>query len=198
VEELAAKVAPDHLARPDIAGVAPPPAPAPCSEEVMAEWMRSEGLPTDLSTESLRAVRGDFGWTLWQYAAHKGRIDMCEFLKSRGLLDMIEEPGEDGATPLHIALLCEHEGTARWLIDNAANVNAITKIGETVFCRACAYMSPRQRRAVKPTSPALSPASCEAPSARRDSDGGSPVPGTASPSRCWSCCPCRTIRTAHT
>jgi len=112
----------------------------------MLEWMYSlrVELPPDLSTESLRVVRDDYYHrTLWDHAAEDGRIDVCEFLKSRGLLDMIEEPSglELGWTPLHRALAEKNENTARWLIDHTANVNAIDPLGCTVFYYACEGMN---------------------------------------------------------
>ena len=81
-----------------VAGEAPPPT-APCSAEVMVEWMEGRGLPTDLAADSLSALRTDSDETLWHLAAQDGRIDVCEYLKSRGMLDMINEPDDYGRTP---------------------------------------------------------------------------------------------------
>ena len=72
-------------------GEAPPPA-APCSAEEMVEVLEERGLPTDLAPDNLRAIRTGAGETLWHLAARYGRIDVFEYLKSKGMLDMIEEP----------------------------------------------------------------------------------------------------------
>ena len=62
----------------------------------MVEWLEGRGLPTDLAADSLRALRSNDDYaddrTLWHLAAQDGRIDVCEYLKSRGMLDMINEP----------------------------------------------------------------------------------------------------------
>ena len=69
-------------------GEAPPP-PAPCSAEVMVEWMEEHDLPTDLAADSLRALRRyELVHTLWHLAALDSRIDVCEYLKSKGMLDV--------------------------------------------------------------------------------------------------------------
>ena len=70
------------------AGEAPPP-PAPCSAEVMVALLEEHHLPTDLAPDSLRAIRTMDGETLWHLAARDGRIDVLEYLKSKG---MISEP----------------------------------------------------------------------------------------------------------
>ena len=68
---------------------------------------------------------------------------MFEYLKSKGLLDMINEPDSDsGDTPLHDALYLIKEEAAGWLIDNAADVNAIRDcFRTTTFMLACKTMS---------------------------------------------------------
>ena len=78
------------------AGSEAPPA-APCSAEVMVELLERWRLPTDLASDSLRVLRcGHFQETLWHRVARGGRIDVLEYLKSKGLLDMIDEPDQNG------------------------------------------------------------------------------------------------------
>ena len=85
----------------------------------MGAWMRSMGHAPDLAPLSLRAIRDDEEQTIWHMAATEGRTwheaasdstgeggltYVCEFLKSIGLLDMIDEPDGVGETPLHYAI----------------------------------------------------------------------------------------------
>ena len=72
-------------------------APAPltttvaCSNEVMERWGRRWRLPEGLNSDAIRAWRGSKGWTAWHKVALNNDcgIDVCEWIKSRGLLDMI-------------------------------------------------------------------------------------------------------------
>ena len=74
-------------------------------------------------------------------AARDGSIEVLEYLKSKGMLDMINEPDDYGYTPLHDAVRLKQKEAARWLMEHAANINAITKYGFTVFAIACGVMS---------------------------------------------------------
>ena len=94
-----------------------------------------------LDPGSLRAFRQEGQASLWHYAAHEGRTDVCEYLKSKGLLDLLDRRS-DGFTPLLTALLFSNEEAARWMVANGADVNASnTTFNATVFILACAYMS---------------------------------------------------------
>ena len=95
--------------------------------------------------ELLRLVaappQGDDG--LWHYAAYRGRTDVCEYLKSKGLLDLVDRRNCDGCTPLHIALLSSrgNQETARWMVDNGADIHAVNDDdNSTTFRCACVKM----------------------------------------------------------
>ena len=110
----------------------------------MVAWLEIWDLPTDLAADSLRALRYRT-LSLWHLAAIHSRIDVCEYIKSKGLLDMIDE-AEVGCTPLHCSMGRDdethpREETARWMMNNGANINAITNNGTTVFNLACRFMS---------------------------------------------------------
>ena len=71
-----------------------------------------------------------------------GRIDVCEHLKSKGLLDLIEDVGlsSDRDTPLQICIWeTEDEKTARWLVDNGADIG---KLDSEDFKGACRFFCP--------------------------------------------------------
>ena len=128
------------------ATLAPPVTQAVMSDADMAawnaalpEWTRAAGLDPG----SLRAgcPEGRFG--LWHFAGARGRTNVCEYLKSKGLLDLIDQATNGGGmTPLHIALSGGNEGTARWMVDNGADTNAVTNYNYSVFCIACWTVSP--------------------------------------------------------
>ena len=97
---------------------------------------------TELRPESLRALHladDSIGYTVWHIAAQDGRIDVCEYLKSVGLLDMIDEPNGGGFVPLCVAVRAKGKEAARWLINNGADVNAVTVdySNTTIFSQAC-------------------------------------------------------------
>ena len=108
---------------------------------LQAEAIRS------MDPSSLRPLCCKGGYTLWHAACERGRTDVCEYLKSKGLLDLIEQHDKSygrlmaGWTPLHIALVYAQEETAKWMMDNGADINAINGENVSVFRVACAYMS---------------------------------------------------------
>ena len=73
---------------------APPPltTTVACSNEVMERWWeeRIGDPPAGLNPDAIRAWRGPIGWTVWHEVALDDDcgIDVCEWLKSRGLLDI--------------------------------------------------------------------------------------------------------------
>ena len=79
--------------------------PAMMSDAAMAAWLPYHDLrATALDPSSLRAVCCDEGRdSLWDEAGHQGRADVCEYLKSKGLLDLIDQRDPNGYTPLHLA-----------------------------------------------------------------------------------------------
>ena len=88
--------------------------------------------------------------SLWACAAMHGRTDICRWLASKGMLDMINDRAvatEDdrvncGTTPLMFAMCGPdvYEHTARWMIENGARVDAVNDKQTTVFSVACKYM----------------------------------------------------------
>jgi hypothetical protein len=144
-----------------MANAPPPPSSLPttgaCSDEVMESWSRERGLPDGLEPDAIRAWRGTQGGTVWQEVALDNGcgIDVCEWLKSRGLLDMINLRADIGPreTPLHLALSGEADAAtmhlaepkARWMVANGADVNAVADANDTIygsiFLFACIAMS---------------------------------------------------------
>ena len=76
-------------------------------------WMNAAGL--DGSPGSLRAACPEGQVTLWHAAGQEGRTDVCEYLKSKGLLDLIERRQGHGFTALHYTLCFQNEEAARWM-----------------------------------------------------------------------------------
>ena len=76
---------------------APPPLTTTVaySNEVMESWGRRHlrGLPDGLNPDAIRAWRDGNGFTMWHQVAADDDcgIDVCEWIKSRGLLDMIND-----------------------------------------------------------------------------------------------------------
>ena len=128
------------------ATLAPPVTQAVMSDADMAAW--NAALPegrraAGLDPGGLRAGCPEGRYGLWHRAGKQGRTDVCEYLKSKGLLDLIEQrDGAGGWTPLHRALDGGNEATARWMVDNGADINAVNVHSESVFCIACSRMSP--------------------------------------------------------
>ena len=128
---------------------APPPlttTTVACSNEVMESWGRRHlrGLPDGLIPDVIRAWRAALGMTVWHMVAKDRRcgIDVCEWIKSRGLLDMINLRNEYGVAPLLHAVCSVGEGQqteakARWMMANGADVNAVTNGNTTIFSLAC-------------------------------------------------------------
>ena len=81
----------------------PPPPVVACSNARMKECLRGNGFDDDLNPNAIRALRRAGGWTVWHYAVEDGRIDVLEWLKAAGMLDMINQPNLGGGTPLHWA-----------------------------------------------------------------------------------------------
>ena len=79
---------------------------------------------------------------MWHLAGQDGRTDVCEYLKSKGLLDLIERRQGGGHTPLHYTLCFQKEEAARWMVDNGADINAVTGYSISAFHTACRKMSP--------------------------------------------------------
>ena len=75
-------------------------------------------------------------------AGRFGRTDVCEYLKSKGLLDLIDLRDSEGWAPLHYALDYGKEEAARWMVENGADMNATTDYNLSVFIIACMFMSP--------------------------------------------------------
>jgi len=90
---------------------------------------------------------GLVGDTVWHMAARHRDERWCRFLRSRGLVDMINDRDSYGATPLMYAVsddddpgyLCEQ--TARWMLANGADPTAMDDEQRTVFTRSFAFMS---------------------------------------------------------
>ena len=125
---------------------APPPltTTAACSNEVMERLGRKFGLPDGLNPDAIRAWRGYCGVTVWHEVALDDNcgIDVCEWIKSRGLLDMINLHEDYGSMPLHFAVQMMNEAKARWMMANGADVNAVTTTNTTIFSFACEARSP--------------------------------------------------------
>ena len=87
---------------------APPPltTTVACSNETFESWGRKFGLPDGLNPDAIRAWRSVLGGTVWHEVAVDGDcgIDVCEWIKSRGLLDMINLRDSFGSSPLHFAV----------------------------------------------------------------------------------------------
>ena len=94
------------------------------------------------NASSLRARCPEVVSTLWHHAGQEGRIEACEYLKSKGLLDLIERRDADGLTPLSCSLIYSQEEAARWLVQNGANINAVAYGDVSAFRCACLSMSP--------------------------------------------------------
>ena len=103
----------------------PAPAPAVMSDAAMAVWIEHYQLnyggwhgwqqgAIGLDPGGLRAACPEGRHGLWHYAGEDGRTDVCEYLKSKGLLDLIDQCDREGWTPLHCALIYRKEETARW------------------------------------------------------------------------------------
>ena len=118
------------------------------TEDTMALWLALLGPQrvvggAGLDPRSLRAqCKGDDeACGLWHLAGEQGRTDVCEYLKSKGLLDLIDRR-HHGFTPLLVAMLLEKEETARWMVDNGADMNAATPDhNASAFTLACGGMS---------------------------------------------------------
>ena len=127
-----------------VAHGAPPPltTTVACSNEVVESWGRKVGLPDGLNPDAIRAWRNGDGWTVWHKVAFDRGcgIDVCEWIKSRGLLDMINLRNDDGVVPLHFAVQM-NEAKARWMMANGADVNAVTNQNTTIFSLACMWRS---------------------------------------------------------
>ena len=96
------------------------------------------GLPDGLNPDAIRAWRGFYGMTVWHKVADDDGcgIDVCEWIKSRGLLDMINLRDGHGAMPLHFAVQM-NEARARWMMANGADVNVVANQNTTTFSLAC-------------------------------------------------------------
>ena len=92
---------------------------------------------------SLRAACREHQTGLWHWAVADGRTDVREYLKSKGLLDLIDQRNGYGATPLCYVLVFAQEEAARWMVDNGADINTVAgSNNESTFWYACAKMSP--------------------------------------------------------
>ena len=116
------------------------------------QWVRRRGFGANLRG------REPQGATVWHVAGAEGRTDMCRWLKAQGVLDEINmklsdytQVGRD-LTPLMVAIapwassaedvtIAELEGTARWMMANGADINAMDNNQCTIFAAACAAMS---------------------------------------------------------
>ena len=81
------------------------------TEDTMALWLALLGPQrgvggAGLDPRSLRAqCKGDDeACGLWHLAGEQGRTDVCEYLKSKGLIDLIDRR-HHGFTPLLVAML---------------------------------------------------------------------------------------------
>ena len=142
-----------------VAEATPSSAPAMMSDAAMSVWSAPicthqqqigalQPGAIGLDPGSLRAACPEGHDGLWHAAGEQGRTDVCEYLKSKGLLDLIDGHKSngyllDGYTPLHHALFHKKEETARWMVDNGADINAInTYFNISAFRYACGSMSP--------------------------------------------------------
>ena len=111
----------------------------------MVEWLAWIEVASGLDSSSLRSV-GEVAHTggggLWHAAGQLGSVNVCEYLKSKGLLDLIDQGAEDEWTPLHHTVIYKQELAVRWMVSNGADINAINDTGETVFRLVCMYLSP--------------------------------------------------------
>ena len=116
------------------------------------QWAPRWGFGANLRGRTYR------GATMWHVAGAQGRTDMCRWLKAQGVLDEINmklsdytQVGRD-LTPLMVAIapwassaedvtIAELEGTARWMMANGADINAMDNNQCTIFAAACAAMS---------------------------------------------------------
>ena len=132
-----------------VADATPAPALAMMSDADMTAWIeryqRTRALQPGaigLDPGGLRAACPEGRPGLWHAAGLDGRTDVCEYLKSKGLLDLIEGRDSGGWTPLHAALSYKKEETARWMMDHGADVNAVDRGNYSVFHFACRRMNP--------------------------------------------------------
>ena len=90
-----------------VADATPTSAPAMMSDTAVTAWiaMAARWLNvTGLDPGSLRAACPEGRNGLWHRAGEQGRTDVCEYLKSKGLLDLIDRRHPGGLTPLNYAL----------------------------------------------------------------------------------------------
>ena len=132
---------------------APPPltTTVACSNEVMESWGRKWGLPDGLNPDAIRAWRDGYSGTVWhQVADDDCGIDVCEWIKSRGLLDMINLRDDYGWSPLHHVVGGQYgdrqqrELKARWMMANGADVNAVDNNGMQPVDLAMASVTNRE------------------------------------------------------
>lgn len=105
----------------------------------VAEFLLARGAPLEICTAAMlgltdrvrEMLRGDprlahatgaHGIGVLYHAAVTGQIAVAEMLVAHGA-DVNE--GEGGNTPLHAAARHGHRGTAAWLLDRGAHVNAL-------------------------------------------------------------------------
>ena len=125
-------------------------------------WVREAGFGANLIGRVHRR-------TVWHAAAGEGRIDMCRWLKAKGVADEINVVSKTGKTPLMVAMVAYRTSpenvntmgwvvylgptlptatttgqlveTIRWMMANGADVKAIDNRQRTVFCHAVMSMS---------------------------------------------------------
>ena len=128
-----------------VADATPPQGYAAMSDAEMVDWLAWIEVAAGLDPRSLRAV-GNVAHTngggLWHAAGQLGCTDVCEYLKSKGLLDLMDQKADDGWTPLHHTIVHKQEEAARWMVSNGADIDAINDTNETVFRLICMYLSP--------------------------------------------------------
>mmetsp|Transcript_4049 Transcript_4049/g.8428 ORF Transcript_4049/g.8428 Transcript_4049/m.8428 type:complete len:143 (+) Transcript_4049:260-688(+) len=87
-------------------------------KEVATQWLLDEGFDPDLPRYLNR-----YGETAWDVACRKGRTDMCRWLHSENLDDMMNIPDQVlSRTPLFWAIWNRRETTAKWMMAHGALV----------------------------------------------------------------------------
>ena len=119
-----------------------------CSDDFMARWSKRRGLQDGIHLDTLRAFRDNRdGRNVWHEVArdHDAGTDMCEWIKSRGWLDMIDLRDNHGWTPLSHSVRGAHgdrqEAVTKWMVANGADVNAVDDHNTSVFSNACSASS---------------------------------------------------------
>eukprot|EP00744_Colponema_vietnamica_P016963 GILI01023816.1.p1 GENE.GILI01023816.1~~GILI01023816.1.p1 ORF type:complete len:442 (+),score=155.43 GILI01023816.1:55-1380(+) len=82
----------------------------------------------------LNTYKDGRGRTAVHFAAVSGSVPVLEYIKAQGA--RLDDPDEEGETPLLLAVTHHHIEATRWLVQNGANLNARRTNGSTVLHEA--------------------------------------------------------------